>query len=65
VTAAGIGPQPATVVFSACPLLQHELSLGVENQDGKSPVQETKLMSSHFFFLPDGTVLRIDEDEGI
>src|SRR3989344_3805120 len=61
--AAGIGPQPAAMVFSERSLLQHQFASGVENEDGKSPMQEAELVSPQFLFLSDRPVMFINENE--
>jgi hypothetical protein len=47
-TAAGIAPQSGGMVFSSVALLDQQLPPGVEDKDGKGPVQDTLDMGGYF-----------------
>jgi hypothetical protein len=61
VTATCIGPASTAVVFFQRPPLQQHLSLVIENENTESPVQESLLMSFHFFHGAQGLIFFIDQ----
>ena len=63
VTAAGIRPQPAGVILGATALLEQHAAIGLDEEDGKRPVPQARLVHRPFFRAADGAVAPVHEDQ--
>src|SRR6267142_3118636 len=61
--AAGVRPQSARVIFLLAALLQHDLSLGVGEEDREGAVQETLAVDQVLAVGADGMVAFVDQDQ--
>jgi hypothetical protein len=62
-TAAAVRPQTGAVVFASGPALQKNPGTGVDDEDGKRPVQLAAiLVSTELFLSAKGIVVLVDQD---